>query len=68
MQFLRTETSEEKTALQNWLVKNKQSTQDKYSTKLYNDNGNGVSSIDEILPSYSEEKTVVDAIIVNPER
>jgi len=64
MQFLRAETSPEKKALQAWLVHNKQLTQDRYSTQLHNDSGNGVSSIAEIAPSYSEEKQVVDARII----
>jgi pyruvate/2-oxoglutarate/acetoin dehydrogenase E1 component/TPP-dependent pyruvate/acetoin dehydrogenase alpha subunit len=63
-QFLRLENSEEKEALQAWLVKNKQITQDKYSTKLYNDTGNGVSTIDEILPTYEHENPEVDARII----
>jgi len=63
-QFLRLENSEEKEALQAWLVKNKQIAQDGYSTKLYNDTGNGVSTIDEIPASYAEEIPEVDARII----
>jgi len=63
-QFLRNENFEEKTAFQKWLVKNKQITQDRYSTKLYNDTGNGVSTISEIAPTYAEEIPEVDARII----
>ncbi len=64
MPLLRNEHSEEKQILQNWLTTNKQIVQDKYSTKLVNDTGNGVSSIEEILPTYSENKKIVDARII----
>ncbi|MEI6865384.1 thiamine pyrophosphate-dependent enzyme [Flavicella sp.] len=63
-QFLRLENSEEKKTLQDWLVKNKKITQDIYSTKLYNDLGNGVSTIDEILPTYEKDIHEVDARII----
>ncbi|WP_152287960.1 alpha-ketoacid dehydrogenase subunit alpha/beta [Flavicella marina] len=63
-QFLRKEQSPEKKAFQNWLVENKKITQDRYSTKLYNDTGNGVSTIDEILPTYAEDIPEVDARII----
>ena len=61
---MRNENFEEKTAFQKWLVKNKQITQDRYSTKLYNDTGNGVSTISEIAPTYAEEIPEVDARII----
>jgi pyruvate/2-oxoglutarate/acetoin dehydrogenase E1 component/TPP-dependent pyruvate/acetoin dehydrogenase alpha subunit len=64
MQFLRTETSPEKNALKNWLITHKQITQDRYSTKLYNDTGNGVSTIEEIKPTYAEEIPEVDARVI----
>ena len=64
MQFLRMDSSEEKADLQQWMVKNKQITQDKYSTKLYNDTGDGVSTIDEIPPTYGDKITEVDARII----
>jgi 2-oxoisovalerate dehydrogenase E1 component len=63
-QFLRLENSEEKADLQQWLIKNKQITQDRYSTELHNELGNGASTIDEILPTYAEEKQQVDARII----
>jgi len=62
--FLRNESSDEKKELQNWIIKNKQITQDRYSTKLYNDIGNGVSTIKEIKPSYTNEIKQVDARII----
>tara|TARA_B100000809_G_scaffold252094_1_gene286391 strand:- start:15945 stop:18401 length:2457 start_codon:yes stop_codon:yes gene_type:complete len=64
MQFLRTESSPEKNALRKWLITHKQITQDKYSSKLYNDTGNGVSTIEEIKPTYAEEVHEVDARII----
>jgi 2-oxoisovalerate dehydrogenase E1 component len=63
-QFLRLENSEEKADLQQWLIKNKQITQDRYSTELHNELGNGASTIDEILPTYAEETQQVDARII----
>ena len=64
MPFLRNENSSEKQKLQNWLVTNKKITQDRYSTKLYNDIGTGVSTIEEIKPTYSENIQEVDARII----
>ena len=61
---MRLENSEEKADLQQWLIKNKQITQDRYSTELHNELGNGASTIDEILPTYAEETQQVDARII----
>ena len=64
MPLLRNETSSEKQALQQWLLANKKTTQDRYSTQLYNDTGNGVSTIKEIHPTYPKETKEVDARII----
>lgn len=64
MAYLRNDASKEKSILQRWLIQHKQTTQDRYSTKLYNDTGNGVSSIKEIKPTYNETPEVVDARII----
>ena len=64
MPLLRNETSSEKQALQQWLLANKKTTQDRYSTQLYNDTGNGVSTIKEIHPAYPKETKEVDARII----
>lgn len=62
--FLRNDISEEKSKFQNWLTTHKKTTQEKYSSKLINDSGNGVSSFEEIKPSYPETKETVDARII----
>ncbi|WP_139956243.1 alpha-ketoacid dehydrogenase subunit alpha/beta [Flavicella sediminum] len=62
--LLRFENSKEKTKFLAWLTENKQITQDKYSTKLINDTGNGVSTIAEIKPTYPSDKKIVDARII----
>ena len=64
MAYLRNDVSSEKLKLQRWLIQHKQTTQDRYSTKLYNDTGNGVSTIEEIKPTYNETPEVVDARII----
>jgi 2-oxoisovalerate dehydrogenase E1 component len=64
MPLLRNETSSEKQVLQQWLLANKKTTQDRYSTQLYNDTGNGVSTIKEIHPTYPNETKEVDARII----
>jgi pyruvate/2-oxoglutarate/acetoin dehydrogenase E1 component/TPP-dependent pyruvate/acetoin dehydrogenase alpha subunit len=64
MAYLRNDSSSEKSKLQRWLIQHKQITQDRYSTKLYNDTGNGVSTIEEIKPTYNETPEVVDARII----
>lgn len=64
MPLLRNETSSEKQVLQQWLLANKKTTQDRYSTQLYNDTGNGVSTIKEIHPTYPKETKEVDARII----
>lgn len=62
--FLRYDVSEEKSKFQHWLTSHKKKTQEKYSSKLYNDTGNGVSTIKEIEPSYPEKRVSVDARII----
>ncbi|MFC2110352.1 thiamine pyrophosphate-dependent enzyme [Bacteroidota bacterium] len=62
--LIRHENSKEKTKFLNWLIEHKQLTQDKYSSKLINDTGNGVSTIKEIKPTYSADKKIVDARII----
>ena len=64
MPLLRNENSSEKQVLQQWLLANKKITQDRYSTQLYNDTGNGVSTIKEITPTYPKETKEVDARII----
>tara|TARA_B110000967_G_scaffold42511_1_gene42500 strand:- start:4447 stop:6903 length:2457 start_codon:yes stop_codon:yes gene_type:complete len=64
MPLLRNETFSEKQVLQQWLLANKKTTQDRYSTQLYNDTGNGVSTIKEIRPAYPKETKEVDARII----
>jgi TPP-dependent pyruvate/acetoin dehydrogenase alpha subunit len=64
MPLLRNESSSEKQVLQQWLLANKKTTQDRYSTQLYNDTGNGVSTIKEIRPTYPKETKEVDARII----
>jgi 2-oxoisovalerate dehydrogenase E1 component len=61
---LRNDISEEKSKFQHWLTTHKKSTQEKYSSKLYNDTGNGVSTFEEIKPSYPKTKETVDARII----
>ena len=62
--YMRNDASPEKAKFQKWLVLHKQITQDKYSSKLWNDTGNGVSTIEEIKPTYPETHKQVDARII----
>ncbi len=64
LSYVREETIDSKKLLQNWLHKNLPIAQEKYSSKLLNDLGSGASTIAEKLPTYADEKDIVDARVI----
>lgn len=62
--LLRHEPSAQRETFQKWLTSHKKTTQDLYSTQLYNDTGNGVSTLKEIKPTYADQAEEVDARII----
>ena len=64
LSYIREENIPSKTILQKWLQKNLPIAQEKYSSKLLNDFGKGASSIQEVPPTYADEKEIVDARII----
>ncbi|NJB82397.1 alpha-ketoacid dehydrogenase subunit alpha/beta [Wenyingzhuangia aestuarii] len=64
LSYIREENIPSKALLQNWMHKNLPIAQEKYSSKLLNDFGKGASSFAEKLPTYADEKEIVDARII----
>ena len=62
--FIRKENHAAKTALENWLQTNLPKAQEKYSSRLVNELGTGVSTIPEVLPTYKTPSEQVDARII----
>jgi len=62
--YVRNEKSPEKTRLQQWIRQYRETTQSKYSSHLYNEEGRKASDVEEILPTYSEDSEWVDGRII----
>ncbi|MGY6650399.1 alpha-ketoacid dehydrogenase subunit alpha/beta [Wenyingzhuangia sp. IMCC45574] len=64
LSYIREENIPSKALLQKWLQVNLPIAQEKYSSKLLNDFGKGAATIAEKLPTYNDEKEIVDARII----
>ena len=64
LRYLKDETFEEKTALQNFIKKNIQSAHNKYSSKLMSETDYSALTINEKAPVYNQAKKLVDARII----
>ncbi|RCS28133.1 transketolase [Polaribacter sp. WD7] len=64
LRYLKDETFEEKTALQNFIKKNIQSAHNKYSSKLMSETDYSALTISEKAPVYNQAKKLVDARII----
>ena len=64
LRFLRNEESEQKRALQQWLHGYMKLMQSKFSDHLYSEYDSAVVRIQEVLPTYGENKKMVDGRII----
>ncbi len=64
LRYLVSETSAEKTQLQNWINNYIEAVQPKYSSHLYSHSENKVTNQTEVLPTYSSDAEKVDGRVV----
>ncbi|NQW35734.1 MAG: transketolase [Flavobacteriales bacterium] len=62
--YVRNENSLEKSQLQNWITNCIKSEQPKFSSHLYSNTNKKATLVKEVLPTYSENSTLVDARII----
>nr|WP_321234118.1 thiamine pyrophosphate-dependent enzyme [uncultured Psychroserpens sp.] len=64
LRYLVGETSNEKTALQNWITNYITRVQPEYSSHLYSESNQSVLNISEVAPTYNEDSQLVDARLI----